>query len=145
MHFYQYEEQNPSLCEEIHNILVENKINVIPYSADIINGEKLDLSKYKKGITISLPGFYGPQGRQLNAKIKSPNYVNDLSNLNFKGEKVVNFEMETSAIYALGSVLGHNAISFSVVIANRATNTFSLNPKKATQNLIKEVLGLITS
>jgi uridine phosphorylase len=145
MHFYDYDEQNPTLCKVIQDVLDKNQITVKPYSANLINGKNLNLEGFVKGMTVSLPGFYGPQGRQLLAKNKSSAYVDDFSNLVFDGEKIVNFEMETSAIYALSSMLGHNAISFSTVLANRANNTFTSDSKNAMDLLIQKVLGIIVA
>ena len=58
----------------------------------------------------------------------------------YKDFRIVNFEMETSAIYGLSKLLGHNALSLNAIIANRANGTFSNYPKKVVENLIQYTL-----
>jgi len=93
-----------------------------------------------KGITATAGGFYGPQGRVLRIPVEDPNLNNKFDTFNFNGNRITNFEMETSAIYALSKLLGHEALSLNVIIANRADGTFSKDHKKAIENLIVYVL-----
>ncbi|MEO1262274.1 MAG: nucleoside phosphorylase [Bacteroidota bacterium] len=95
-----------------------------------------------RGITLTCPGFYGPQGRiiRLPAKIK-PSFFAAAGEFQFHGHRLANFEMETSAIYGMASMLGHRAVSCNALIANRITNVFSKDPKGVVEKLIVEVLG----
>ncbi len=110
----------------------------------ISNGKDLDkkLSSEKifKGMTATAGGFYGPQGRVLRLALQDENLNNKIDSFNHKGIRVTNLEMETSAIYGLSKLFGHNAVSMNAIIANRANGTFSENPKKTTANLIKYTL-----
>ncbi|NER11343.1 uridine phosphorylase [Muriicola jejuensis] len=89
------------------------------------------------GFTGSNVGFYGPQGRHLRLQAADPKLHEKLASFSFQGRKLTNFEMETSALYGLSSLMGHRAISMNAIIANRATTTFSKNPRKTVDQLIK--------
>lgn len=93
------------------------------------------------GITLTSPGFYGPQGRSL--RMDNPHAAQMLELLpsfRFKGIPLTNVEMETSAIYGLSRLLGHEALSFNAILANRALQEFSPKPKRAVRKMIKTVL-----
>jgi len=92
------------------------------------------------GFTATAGGFYGPQGRVLRLPIQDAELNHKMDNFNFKGINISNFEMETSAIYGLSKLLGHNALSLNAIIANRANGTFSQDPYLAVEKLIE--LGL---
>ncbi len=89
-----------------------------------------------KGITATAGGFYGPQGRVLRLALQDAELNSKIDNFNFNGIRITNLEMETSAIYGLAKLLGHNACSMNAIIANRANGTFSQNPKKVVADLI---------
>jgi len=95
------------------------------------------------GMTGTAGGFYGPQGRVLRLPLQDPNLNNKLDNFDYKGYRITNFEMETSVIYGLSKLLGHNAISLNAIIANRANGTFSENPKQTIDRLIEFALNKI--
>lgn len=98
---------------------------------------------FVKGITLTMPGFYAPQGRQLRApgKVKKE-LLAFVQGLTYEGRPITNIEMETAGIYLLASVLGHQAISFNAILANRITDTFSTEPERVTDSLIREILAL---
>lgn len=96
------------------------------------------------GITATASGFYGPQGRELRLKLKEPLLNDKLHQFNFDGLKVNNFEMETSAIYGLSRLLGHNAITVCVAVANRYTKSFSKDYHPPMNKLIDLVLEKLT-
>jgi len=77
-----------------------------------------------KGITATACGFYGPQGRQLRLRTAIDDINGILASFNYNGHRITNFEMETSAIYGLSKLLGHNALTVCVIIANRVTGNF---------------------
>jgi uridine phosphorylase len=93
-----------------------------------------------KGFTGTAGGFYGPQGRVLRLDIQDPTLKNKMDNFNFNGTRMTNLEMETSAIYGLGKLLGHETLSLNAIIANRADGTFSADPYKAVDELIAYTL-----
>ncbi len=93
-----------------------------------------------KGMTATAGGFYAPQGRVLRLPLADATLNNKLDTFSYKDFRITNLEMETSAIYGLSKLLGHNALSLNAIIANRANGTFSKNPKKVVENLIKYTL-----
>jgi len=97
----------------------------------------MDSDKIHKGVTVTNIGFYGPQGRILRLALQDDKMNDKLASFSFNNRKITNLEMETSAIYGLSKLLGHNAISMNAVIANRAAGAFSENPKKIVEELIK--------
>ena len=93
-------------------------------------------NKIFKGITATAGGFYGPQGRVLRLNIQDEELNDKMDNFKIGDTRITNFEMETSAIYGLGKLLGHHCLSLNAIIANRATKTFSEDPYKAVDELI---------
>lgn len=110
-------------------------------SDELINLFKDNLMK---GITITAPGFYGPQGRVLRLDLAYPDMNNKIEEFRFNQHRILNFEMETSALYGLGKLLGHNTLTICVAIANRKNNEFNKGYKTAISELIDLVLGKIT-
>lgn len=103
--------------------------------------EKLiESDKIFKGITATAGGFYGPQGRVLRLEIQDSELNNKMDNFKFEDNRITNLEMETAAIYGLSALLGHNALSLNAIIANRASGTFSEDPYKSVDELIKYAL-----
>jgi uridine phosphorylase len=98
---------------------------------------------FNTGITVTCPGFYGPQGRVLRLGLRQPDLVDSLTKFNYGLHRIVNFEMETSAIYGLGKLLGHQCVSLNAVVANRVTKTFSKDGTAAVESLIVKALGII--
>ncbi len=96
------------------------------------------------GITISTPGFYGPQVRSIRLTAVDPLMIQKLGSFTFEGMRINNFEMESSALYALSALLGHDAITLCVAIANRASREFLDNYTPAVDDLIGMVLDKIT-
>jgi uridine phosphorylase len=98
--------------------------------------KRLEGTKVFKGVTGTNIGFYGPQGRVLRLALQDTKMNEKLASFSFKDRKITNLEMETSAIYGLSKLLGHQAVSMNAVIANRAAGTFSKNSKKTVDELI---------
>ncbi|MDC9721545.1 MAG: nucleoside phosphorylase [Urechidicola sp.] len=107
--------------------------------------DKLSGPEVFQGFTATAPGFYGPQGRVLRLAIQDPSLNNKIDSFDFNGTSVTNLEMETSAIYGLSQLLGHNALSMNAIIANRANGTFSADPYKPVEALIKYTLDKLVS
>ncbi len=110
------------------------------------NVELIDLLKEKasSGITITGNGFYGPQGRVLRVQTKQKNLNEQLANFEFNGLKMMNFEMETSALYALGGMMGHKTATICAIIANRHLKQYSKDYKKTVDKMIGYVLGKLS-
>lgn len=102
--------------------------------------KRLESNSIHKGITATAGGFYGPQGRVLRLNIQDNDLNSKMDNFSFENNKITNLEMETSAIYGLGKLLGHNCLSLNAIIANRASGTFSDDPYKAVDELIEYAL-----
>ncbi len=100
-------------------------------------------SDFVKGITVTCPGFYGPQGRILRLGLKSPGLINRLTHFSFNNNRITNFEMETSAIYGLGRLMGHECLSINAIVANRVVQEFSKDGDAAVENLIKKALEVL--
>ena len=103
--------------------------------------QKLSGDNVYEGFTATAVGFYGPQGRVLRLKLQDPELNHKIDNFEYKGIRVTNLEMETSAIYGLAKLLGHEALSMNAIIANRANGTFSENPYMPVEELIKYTLN----
>ena len=97
------------------------------------------------GVTISAPGFYGPQGRVLRLPLADANLNEKIESFSFEGHRITNFEMECSAIYGLSKLLGHEALTICLIIANRVKKEANSNYQKSMETLIKMVLDRLTS
>ncbi len=100
-------------------------------------------AEYIKGITATSPGFYGPQARFLRYKQKAKNLLETMGTFRFNNQKIINIEMETAGIYGLSNMLGHNALSINLILANRLNGKFEPDYKLKMNNLIKSVLEKI--
>jgi uridine phosphorylase len=96
------------------------------------------------GITATCGGFYGPQGRMLRLEPKDSIFRNKLESFRYEDLKITNFEMETSAIYGLSKLLGHQACSMNAILANRANGSFSKKPDETINYLIQYTLNKLT-
>lgn len=105
--------------------------------------ERFSGEKFVKGITISAPGFYGPQGRKLRIETFDSEINGKLAEFSFRGRKICNYEMESSAIYGLSGLLGHKAITVCLVIGNRVTGEFINDYKPAIMKLAETVVHII--
>ncbi|AHF15028.1 nucleoside phosphorylase [Niabella soli] len=95
---------------------------------------------FHQGITVTCPGFYGPQGRVLRLGVRNPQLIDRLADFGFGQHRISNFEMETSAIFGLGRLLGHNCLALNAIVANRIVKEFSKDSKTAIENLILKFL-----
>ncbi len=99
---------------------------------------------FHHGITVTCPGFYGPQGRVLRMGLSQPDLIDRLTSFSFGNHRITNFEMETSAIYGLGRILGHQCLSISAIVANRISKTFSKDGAAAVDRLLTRSLAIIS-
>lgn len=98
---------------------------------------------YYQGITVTCPGFYGPQGRVLRLGIRNPELIDRLTGFSYGQHRITNFEMETSGIYGLGKLLGHHCLSLSAIVANRIRKEFSKDSGAAVDRLIRQTLEIV--
>jgi len=97
-----------------------------------------------KGVTISAPGFYGPQGRVLRLPLADDGLNEKIESFRYGGHKITNFEMESSAINGLSLLLGHKSTTICAIIANRVTKQASSNYKPTVKKLIELTLSKLT-
>jgi uridine phosphorylase len=136
-------EMEDAFIEHTNWDLKKGRPVVIPCSA--ILEKRIESDRMHKGITATAGGFYGPQGRVLRLNIQDENLNSKMDNFLFEGNRITNLEMETSAIYGLSALLGHQALSLNAIIANRANGTFSSDPYKAVDALIEYTLDKLSN
>lgn len=93
-----------------------------------------------QGITLTAPGFYGPQGRQLRLELAYPQLNELIETFDYQGARIANFEMETSALYGLGKMLGHQTLTICSIVANRVAKTYARDYHSDIERLIQHVL-----
>jgi uridine phosphorylase len=98
---------------------------------------------FGKGITISAPGFYAPQGRSLRLETFDSEINSKLAEFIYRGRTISNYEMESSAIYGLSALLGHKALTICLVIGNRVTGEFVQDYKPLMNDLALKVLRIL--
>ena len=110
-----------------------------PYAAkaDTNLWEQLYDPQFTEGITLTMNGFYAPQGRQLRVPLKYPQLSNTFNKIKYENLNITNLEMETAGLYAFGLIFEHQVISINSVLANRATGRFSENPTKSIDRMIQ--------
>jgi uridine phosphorylase len=98
---------------------------------------------FHQGITVTCPGFYGPQGRVLRLGLTQPDLIDRLTGFSYGPHRITNFEMETAGIYGLGKLLGHSCLSLSAIVANRISKEFSKDGEATVGRLIREALRIV--
>ncbi len=145
MHYYKQDisPEGEKLLADFKSVLPANH-HFSPY---ITQADKSLIDKlgqgFQQGITISAPGFYAPQGRQIRARLAITGLMESIQSFNSNGQRITNLEMETAGIYGMAAALGHRAISFNVILANRVTQKFSQRPQEVMDGCIKQVLELM--
>jgi uridine phosphorylase len=102
---------------------------------------KFNTPEFTRGVTLTAPGFYGPQGRQIRIPLKDPQMNDTFRNFRYKNYRFTNYEMESSAIYGLSRMLGHQAITVCAIIANRMTGETNPKYKPLMKKLIETALN----
>jgi len=148
MNFYQHS-SNEEEKQLLHSFITHSQLHQ-GVTAPYITGAGMSLLKefvngFHQGITVTCPGFYGPQGRVLRMGLTQPQLIDRLTSFNFGQYRISNFEMETSAIYGMGKVLGHHCLSLSAIVANRISKEFSKDGAKAVDGLIEKTLEIVSS
>ncbi|MBQ7550994.1 MAG: nucleoside phosphorylase [Bacteroidales bacterium] len=145
LHFYQHDGiSDEELVEAFVKHTGWNEHLPYPYcvegSKELFDRIAFDMVE---GITASAPGFFGPQGREVRAKLQYPNLNSKIDSFRYHGRKITNLEMETSALYGLGKIFGHNMLTVCVAIANRITHDFSKDYHPYVDKLIQTVVERI--
>ena len=147
MNFYN-SENNEEEKQLLHAFVTATQMHT-RFSHPYISGAGMSLIKhfvdgFQHGITVTCPGFYGPQGRVLRLGVSNPFLIDSLTDFRFGPYRIANFEMETAAIYGLGKALNHNCLSLSAIVANRIEKQFSRDGNATIEKLILKTLEIIS-
>ncbi len=147
MNFYLHG-NNEEEKQLLHSFVTQTQLHN-HFSHPYISGVAMSLIKYfvegyHQGITVTCPGFYGPQGRVLRLGLTNPQLIDRLTEFEFGHHRITNFEMETAGIYGLGKALHHNCLSLSAIVANRIHKNFSADGNAAIEKLIVKTLEIIS-
>ena len=143
LHFYRSESVRRADVEDA--FIAQSGWNPLAARPYVVDGsrelfEKLHGPDTVEGFTATAVGFYGPQGRALRLTLANPEANEMLEKFSYKGLRLTNYEMETSAIYGLSALLGHRACSTNCIVAARTAGVFSQNPYESVEHLIRYVL-----
>lgn len=147
-HFYPAPESGDLLG--LHRAIKEHPVNLLfPDHFYVSKADKSLLEKFgrnmQQGITLTSPGFYGPQGRSLRIPSRLRELPKVCQSFRYQGLALSNFEMETSAIFLLSHLLGHSAASVNAILAHRVKTSFSKVPGDVVDKMITQVLGAFAS
>ncbi len=148
LHYYksEFDEDEVALTKTYMEHTGWNLKGISPYS--VRSDQELGTlfqDGYHQGITITACGFYGPQGRKLRLPISMTGLNASMSNLRFRGIPVANYEMESSALFGLGAMMGHRCTTVCTVVANRLRNEFLSDHHAPIKRLISQVLESLTA
>ncbi len=136
--FYPELQGDQTWAKEIKDCL---NLSFLPYQAA---GAEALLNKlpenFLRGITITAPGFYAPQGRSIRLNPKIQGMMEKLGDLELAGEQLTNFEMETAGYYGMCELLRHSVLSLNAIVANRVTQEFDKKAEKTLEILIQSAL-----
>jgi uridine phosphorylase len=141
--------------EHISDLLLENSFkkhtnwNPLLASPYVVDCDDFLFSKFVdqqfvEGITISAPGFYGPQGRELRLKAADTFLNNKIETFRYNNMRITNYEMESSAIYGLSKLMGHRALTVCLIIANRIVNKVGIDYNQKMEHLVQLILKKLT-
>lgn len=144
MNYYQgsYDGEERALQVELAEYF--SALNLKPYvakaGASLMDRIAIDLPK---GVTLTAPGFYAPQGRTVRSTNTIPNFIDLIKSFQYKDQRFTNLEMETAGIYALANMFGHQALSINAILASRVDGRFSSAPEEVVDKAIQLVLERI--
>lgn len=148
LNFYDYEKTEADK-NIVNAFIAQTGLDTAITNPYAFSGSEMLLQKFNegfhKGITVTCPGFFGPQGRVLRLGLSSPGLVDKLTHFSYNNHRITNFEMETSAIYGLGKLMGHECLSINVIIANRVVKEFSKDSEAAVKKMIEKALEALTA
>ncbi len=147
LNFYRHE-QNEEEKELLHSFVTLTQMHN-RFSYPYINSASASLIKhfvsgYHHGITVTCPGFYGPQGRVLRLGLSNPTLIDKLTQFRFGNYRIANFEMETAGIYGLGKIFNHHCLSISAIVANRVTKQFSKDANATMEKLVMKTIEIVS-
>lgn len=148
LNFYKIEnnvEEQAILKEFVNHTMLGREVAAPYISSAAPSLLKHFVTGFHHGITVTCPGFYGPQGRVLRLGLRYPDFINLLTTCRYGNHIISNFEMETAGIYGLGKILNHYCLSLSAIVANRVRQEFSKDGAKAVENLIVKTLEILCS
>ncbi len=147
LHYYdaQYDDDELQLTEAFRKHTNWELSGIAPYSvrSDEALGQYFQ-EGYYQGITITACGFYGPQGRMLRLPVALAGLNDAMSTMRFRGIPIANYEMESSALFGLGAMMGHACTTVCTVVANRMRNEFLADHHTPIEKLIKQVLDCLS-
>lgn len=148
LHFYKSQDVRRIDIEDA--FIEQSRWNPLAARPYVVDGsqelfEKISGPHTVEGFTATAVGFYGPQGRELRIPLANPEANDMLEKFAYKGLRLTNYEMETSAIYGLSALLGHKACSTNCIVAARTAGVFSADAHAAVEKLIVYVLGRLTA
>jgi uridine phosphorylase len=146
LHFYKHHFKEE---QEILNAFIEQTSLAAPLNSPyLVKGSNILFDTLKEGmhtgITATACGFYGPQGRRLRLDMAIEGLNDKLTAFNYNNQRITNFEMETSALFGLSKLLGHEAITACAIIANRIRKEYSKDYKVTVDKLVKIILQRLT-
>lgn len=147
LHFYESEDvQHVDMAKAFvtHAQWPAYKSHPYVVKGDDLLRRKLSSNRIQYGITATNTGFYGPQGRKLRVPIADNDFMSKLSSFRYNEMRITNLEMETSGIYGMSKLMGHQAVSMNCILANRVTEKFSKTPEESINALIKYTLAQLT-
>lgn len=143
MHFYPIKYNDEEL-EMVRSFMEQTQLTSGLSSPYVTSASPILLAQFSggchAGITVTCPGFYAPQGRNLRMGLSMPHLNHQLTAFRFGNNRITNFEMETSAMYGLAKGLGHQCLSMNAIVANRIAREFSKDADAAVDRLIRKVL-----
>lgn len=126
---------------------ITNHFSTLSFTPYVGKASEKLLAKFAKelpqGITMTAPGFYGPQGRNIRTQNVYPDLIHQANSFVVGGRQITNLEMETAGIYALANMLGHHAISINAILVSRVKEEFVHNPYEVVDQTIRYVLDRI--
>lgn len=141
-----YNNPNSEALKSYEQEIQALELPVMPYLA---SSDELLISQapahFQRGFTLTAPGFYAPQGRNLQGQNSDSRLFDKLLGIDGYCGRLTNIEMETAAILRLGKLLGHRCLSFNALLANRSQGTFSKTPKDTVERLIVKALDYLVS
>ena len=142
---YKYTDNEQFIIDKLNNHLNWNPQLATPYIVEADAGlVELLGQDMMTGITATATGFYGPQGRRLTLDLENEQMHERFRSFEYQGLRITNFEMETSAIYGLGKLMGHRCCTCCAIIANRVTEKYSKDYHPTMEQLIRLVLDRLS-
>lgn len=145
MHFYKPEESYEvyHLKDQLQTHFDDKGLTLPFYVAESKGTFVFDVPEKHQGVTATLPGFYGPQGRAIKTPVKYPEFLQILNSFSSESKRIVNLEMESSGLFGLVGMLGHDCACICLGLANRITGEFLKDPKERMEKLIDQVLDAV--